>query len=66
MKKLARLRRTCGLSQYELARRTAIPLSRIVYGELGARQLTDGEIGRIKQVLSERAKEISKAVVAVA
>lgn len=59
---LARIRRKCGLSQHELARRTGIPFSRICYFETGRRDPSRAEKQRIRDVLHQHIEQLSKEV----
>ena len=66
MNELKNLRRNCGLTQYELARRTRIHRWRISHAELGLLELTAAEVASVSAVLvkisSKRSARIASAL----
>lgn len=57
MRKLTRLRRNSGLTQYQLAAATGISRAKISQAELGIRRFTDEEMNVIRKVLVERIRK---------
>jgi transcriptional regulator with XRE-family HTH domain len=55
-------RKLCGLTQSDLARLASINYSRLTFAETKRTRLRPDEIGRIRTVLSERAKQIIATV----
>jgi transcriptional regulator with XRE-family HTH domain len=62
VKRLARQRRSGGLTQIAVSRATGIPISRIAYAESGRIRLSRSEIMLIEAVLRSRVAKLFDAV----
>jgi transcriptional regulator with XRE-family HTH domain len=55
-------RKSLGLTQHELAKKSGVTFARLSYGETGRIQLTPDEIERIEEVFRARAQRVFDAV----
>jgi hypothetical protein len=57
---VAKMRRSSGLTQHEVSRRTGIGLNRLVFFETGRAPLLPDEVDKIRSVVKKHARQVAK------